>query len=113
MFPQTRIHVMKTTIVAFCFLCCLGATAASAQSASVLSNYAQPVVLPEHPLHASEHAMATETSLLGTSTYGYAKGEVPLAELGTLPYETPLGDVARAYRKEHAMTPKAAKSLEK
>ena len=104
---------MKTTIFALCFLCCLGVTAASGQTASVLSNYAQPVVLPEHPLHASEHAMGTETSLLGTSTYGYAKGEVPLVELGTLPYETPLGDIARAYRKEHAITPKAAKSLEK
>ena len=104
---------MKTTIFAFCFLCFLGATAASGQSASVLSSYAQPVVLPEHPLHASEHAMGTETSLLGTSSYGYAKGEVPLAELGTLPYETPLGDVARAYRKEHSLAPKAARSLEK
>ena len=36
-----------------------------------------------------------------------------MSELGSLPYETPLGDVARAYRKEHVDAPKAVKILEK
>jgi hypothetical protein len=103
---------MKTTIVAFCFLC---ATAAFAQNAPLLSGTAAPMQMFEHPAHASEHSMAPETSLLGgsLSPYTFAKGEVPLAELGSLPYETPLGDVARAYRKEHGEAPKAAKVLEK
>ncbi len=105
---------MKTTImktVLFSAFSC--ASTAFAQSASVLSGAAVPIVMVEHPQHAAEHAMAQETSLLSTSSYSYAKGEVPLAELGSLPYETPLGDVARAYRKEHVDAPKATKVLEK
>jgi len=103
---------MKTIIIALCFLC---ATAAFAQSAPILSNTPAPVVMYEHPQRAVEHSMATETSLISSylSPYTYAKGEVPLAELGSLPYETPLGDVARAYRKEHIEAPKATKVLEK
>ncbi|MFZ0138697.1 MAG: hypothetical protein WAK89_16650 [Candidatus Sulfotelmatobacter sp.] len=102
---------MKTTIMVFCLLC---ATAVFAQNGPILSNTPAPVVMAEHPLHASEHAMAQETSLFGgMSPYTYAKGEVPLAELGSLPYETPLGDVARAYRKEHAEAPKATVVLDK
>ena len=101
---------MKTTIIV---LCLLSASGAFAQSASVLSGAAVPIVMVEHPQHAAEHAMAQETSLLSTSSYSYAKGEVPLAELGSLPYEIPLGDVARAYRREHIDAPKATKVLEK
>jgi hypothetical protein len=102
---------MKTTVIVFCFLC---ATAAFAQNGPILSNTPAPVVMAEHPLRASEHPMAQETSLLsGLSPYTYAQGEVPLAELGSLPYETPLGDVARAYRKEHADVAKATRVLDK
>ena len=102
---------MKTTVIVFCLLC---ATSAFAQNGPILSNTPAPVVMAEHPLHASEHSLATETSLFsGMSPYTYAKGEVPLAELGSLPYETPLGDVARAYRKEHAEAPKATVVLDK
>jgi|ERR1700733_1546049 hypothetical protein len=104
---------MKTIICTLCFLC---ATAvAFSQSAGVLSSDAQPLAIDGHAQHASEHAMAQESSLLSTSSYSYAKGEVPLAELGTLEYQTPLGDVARAYRKQRAdnVFPKAVKVLEK
>jgi hypothetical protein len=110
-FPPDKDHLMKTTIIV---LCLLSATAAFAQSAPLLSNTPAPVVMVDHPLRASEHALAQETSLLSSqSPYSYGKGEVPLAELGSLPYETPLGDVARAYRKEHIDAPKAALVLEK
>ncbi len=102
---------MKTTIIVVCFFC---ATAAFAQSAPVLSNTPSLVAFLDHPQHASDHAMAKETTLFSSmSPYTYAQGEVPLAELGSLPYETPLGDIARAYRKEHAEAPKAMKVLDK
>ncbi len=97
---------MRITIIA---LCCFWGTAAFGQSASVLSGYPQPLRMAEHPEHASQHALAQETSLLGISTYIYAKGEVPLSELGSPIYYTPLGDLARAAKKEHANDPKAAK----
>jgi hypothetical protein len=101
---------MKTILCTLCFLC---ATAAFAQNAAVLSNIPNPMTMVEHPQHATQHSLAQETSLLDSSVYGYAKGEVPLAELGTIQYETPLGDVARAFRKEHAANPtKPVKVLE-
>jgi hypothetical protein len=103
---------MKTTILALCLLCFLCATAAFGQNAPVMSNIAQPIQMQEHPQHATEHALAKESSLFSASPYGYAQGEVPLAELGSLPYQTPLGDVARANRKEHIAVPKAAKVSE-
>jgi hypothetical protein len=101
---------MKITIIA---LCLFFATTAFAQSAPVLNGQPVALTMADHPLHASEHAMATETTLFGSSPYSYGKGEVPLAELGSLPYETPLGDVARAYRKQHADAPKATTVLNK
>jgi hypothetical protein len=107
---STTMNLLKVILIALGFLC---ATAALGQTASVLSNNPQPTVIPDHPQHASQHAMALETSLLSTSVYTYAQGEQPLAQFGSLPYETPLGDVARAYRKEHAAVPKAAKVMEK
>lgn len=100
---------MKITIFAFCLLF---ATASFGQTASVLSNVPQPTVIPEHPQHASQHAMAPENSLLGTSAYSYAQGEQPVVEFGSLKQETPLGDVARAYRKGHVVDKKAVKVLE-
>ena len=106
---------MKTTLLlsAFCFVC---ATAACAQSAGVLSGTAQPLVMTEHPEHASQHAMGEESSLLAgfVSPYTYAQGERPLWEFGSSARrETPLGDVARAYRKDHVLVRKASISVEK
>jgi hypothetical protein len=69
--------------------------------------------MPEHIQQASQHAMAPESSLLGASAYSYAHGEQPVVDFGTLPRETPLGDIARAYRKEHSSVPKAVKVFEK
>ena len=103
---------MKTTIFVFCFLCVLSVTSAFGQNAPLLTGNAQPLQMYEHPQRASEHTMAQESTLLSTTAYGYAKGEVPLVELGTLQYQTPLGDVARAYRREHVSAPKAAKVSE-
>jgi hypothetical protein len=95
---------MKTTL-AILFLFC--AAAAFGQTASTIPNQVQILELPDHPLHASVHEMATEQPLVGQGpgTYTYAHGEVPLWEFGPmLPPPTPLGDVARAYRNEKAKT---------
>lgn len=103
---------MKTILCTLFLLC---ATAGFSQNGQILSSYVQPMQMAEHDLHASQHDLAQETSLLSTSCYSYAKGEVPLSELGSIEYETPLGDVARAFRKERATkgVSKAVKTLEK
>jgi hypothetical protein len=104
---------MKLKISALCFLGLLCVTtAAFGQTASVMTSQAQPLQIPDHPMHASEHSMASETSLFGSSPYSYAKGEVPLSELGSPIYHTPLGDLAREARKEHASLPKATKTFQ-
>jgi len=108
-----KINFVKTAICALCFLGFFCATAAFAQTAAVLTNTPQPLQMSDHVQRASEHSMGQESSLLGTSSYTYATGEQPLADLGTIPYETPLGDIARAYRKEHAAAAKAVIVLDK
>lgn len=101
---------MKTTLFALCFF---AATAALGQTASVLYATPQPLHMTEHDEHASQHAMAQETNLFGDSPYSYAHGEVPLAELGSPIFSTPLGDIARDARREHSAAPKAVRILEK
>jgi hypothetical protein len=109
-FPRDRIKIMKTAMFALCFLC---ATACFGQVASSISSTAQPTTVPDHPQHASQHAMAQESSLLDSNPYSYSQGERPLAEFVSAPArETPLGDIARAYKKEHPATAKAVKALE-
>jgi hypothetical protein len=72
------------------------------------------LVMADHPQYAEQHDMAPEHNLLVSSSYTYAKGERPLSDFGDSPLPTePLGDVARALRKEHAASKKSHRSLEK
>ncbi|MBZ5682731.1 MAG: hypothetical protein LAO24_21770 [Acidobacteriia bacterium] len=102
---------MKTTLFILCLIC---ATAAFGQTASVLPNNSQPIQIYGNPQHASQHELAQPQDILEHSDYTYAKGERPLSEFGMTPSEpTPLGDIARAYRKEHASARKADIVFEK
>jgi hypothetical protein len=103
---------MKTVLLATLLF---GSAAAFGQ-AGALSNQAVPLTMPDHPQHASYTSMASETSIIGGSpnTYSYAQGERPLWEFGPIaPPPTPLGDVARAFRKEKVTAKKAEIVLEK
>jgi hypothetical protein len=107
---SARITLMKTFIFAACFFC---TTFAFAQNGTVLNSTPAPFDESGHPQTAMQHPMAQETSLLMTSAYSYAKGEVPLSELASPIYETPLGDIARDLKREHEKTPKAVRVFEK
>src|ERR1700685_4171654 len=99
---------IKATLVVLGFFCLLCAGSALGQNAPVLPNTPQPLQMSDHAAHADEHSMRSETSLFGNNShYAYAQGEVPLAELGSPIYHTPLGDIARDFRKEHSVAPKA------
>jgi hypothetical protein len=105
---------MKITLFAFIFCTALCTPAALGQVGGVLSNQPQIIVSPSHPLHAEMHSLAAESPLVGGGTYTYAQGERPLWEFGSsLPEPAPLGDVARAFRKEKMTARKAEKVLEK
>lgn len=95
----------KATLLMLCLLC---ATAALGQTAGgVLSSEPQLFRPPDHALHASQQAMATEQSLLQCSSYTIVQGERPLWEFGPTPREVPLGDVARMLRRDHELVKKA------
>ncbi len=59
--------------------------------------------------------MACEHSLVGgaADNYSYAKGEQPLWEFGPVSQPVPLGDVARANRKDKVAVKKAEVVFEK
>ena len=101
---------MKITLLILILCCAVGAFAQAG-----ISN--QPVIVQfsDHPEHASVTPMATEHPLVGGApdTYTYAHGERPLWEFGPVSEPVPLGDVARAYRKERTAAKKAEIVLEK
>lgn len=101
---------MKTIVIAFCFLC---ATAAFGQVASSLSANPQPLIMTDHPQRADTHAMAPYDNLRGSSAYSSEHGDQPLWEFPSDKHETPLGDIARAYRRDHAFDKKATIVVEK
>jgi len=97
---------MKTGLFVLCFLC---ATTAFAQStgAAALSNEVQVFQMPSHTERASQQPMGLEQNLLVNASYLYVQGERPLWEVQPPAPQVPLGDIARAYRKEHEAAKKA------
>jgi hypothetical protein len=104
---------MKITLFALLILC---TAAAFGQTAGSISSQVQAINIPEHVQHADRHDLAQERPLVGggSDTYTYAQGERPLWEFGPmLPPPTPLGDVARAVRKDKLAAKKAEIVFEK
>ena len=96
---------MKTTLFVLCLLC---AAMAFGQS-SVTPTLTSTVQFYDHAQRANPQGLGREESL--TQSYGTVyieHGEMPLSEV-RLPvvHVTPLGDVARAQKKEHAADKKA------
>ncbi len=104
---------MKNTLlimmIVFVGSACFGQVAAS------VSAQPQVIQMASHPAHANQHAMASEQSLVGggPGTYSYAQGELPLWEFGPVSEPVPLGDIARAVRKEKLSAKKAEIVFEK
>ena len=94
---------MKTAAFIFFLFC---ASAALGQAGSI-SSVATPMVMAEHSMHAEQHEMARPQNIYEHSDYAYAQGERPLWEFGPISHPVPLGDIARALRKEHALVKKA------
>jgi len=103
---------MKTTLLVLFLFC---TAAAFAQVAGSISANPQMLQMSENPRHAEQHDLATEHPLVGgrADNYTYAQGERPLWEFGPVSEPVPLGDVARAYRKEKLAAKKAEIVLEK
>ncbi|SRR5579871_2493482 len=99
---------MKTALLVACILC---ATAAFGQAAGAPSLTA--LQFASHGQTASVAPMAQEHNLLeGGSSVTVAHGELPLWEVAPKIHEVPLGDSARAIKKEHEAAKKAKKVWE-
>jgi hypothetical protein len=100
---------MKATLLALCLLfttAALGQSIGGSLGTAAMSSTYQ---ITGHQQQASVHTMAPEQSLLsGTGGVYIEHGERPLWEVAPPdPPTVPLGDVARAYRKQHEMAKKA------
>ena len=97
---------MKTTsLLAFCLLCTLGAFG---QNLLTPSSFTSTFQVTGHAQQAVPTPMAQEKSLLEGSGQVYtAHGERPLWEVAPIIHETPLGDSARALKKEHEAVKRA------
>lgn len=88
--------------------CLFTAVGAFGQSmAGGLGGQPQMLVIPDHPQHASQTGLAQEQCILERSDSVYAHGERPLWEFMPPEPFVSIADVARAYRREHAMAKKA------
>jgi hypothetical protein len=98
---------MKALLVAAFLLAASAAFGQSGSGASVLNN--QPIILtlPSHPEHAAYLPMGQEQNLRERSAFTFGKGEQPLWQFAPVTNEEPLGDIARAFREEHAKAKKA------
>ena len=93
-------------------LCAFSAVGASAQllGSNFLNGEPQMLVLADHPQHATQVGLAQPQDLLEHTGYTYAQGEVPLWEVMPPPTPAPpLGDVARAFKEEHALSKRATR----
>jgi len=106
-FPEVEILSMKRTHL-LCFLFLASLTWGQSIGPSVVNGQPQPLRLPGNAQHASAAPLAIQHSLLGFSSSSAAKGERPLWEVAPprAPI-TPLGDTARALRKQHEVVKKA------
>ncbi len=104
---------MKTTLL-FLF-CLLGAVTALGQAVaggSALSSTPHVPQFYSRAEHASRQDLARGQSLLPHPGFAWGKGERPLWEVASPAREIPMGDVARALRKQHAEAKKAVRVWE-
>jgi hypothetical protein len=104
---------MKTALFLLCLFCAASAMGHGVAGAGAISSEPQIIQLPSHPVRAVAQPMAREQDLLISSGYTSARGERPLWDVPSMSHEVPLGDVAREFRKEHALVKKATITLEK
>ena len=100
---------MKTFSLLFVVCVCCAISATAQVSGNAISAQVQPFTMPDHAEHATQTSLATEQTLREHSGGTVAKGERPLWEVYQLSPEIPLGDSARAARKEHAFARKATR----
>ena len=101
---------MKSLLVVSAVFCAFCLNSAAQSSGATLSAQPQIFQVADHPSHASQQAMEQGINLMERSGSVSDQGEMPLWEaMQAMPPApvTPLGDAARALKKEHEGTKKA------
>jgi len=96
-------------VLTACIFCAVGAFG-QVNFGSAVSAPEEGFQMGEHTQFATRQPMGQERDLLEASGSVSGRGEMPLWEaMEMMPAKpiTPLGDLARAIRKEHALMPKA------
>jgi hypothetical protein len=109
---EQEIKNMKSFSILVLGMCVFCAVSAFGQAnfGSAMSGPEEGFQMPDHPQVAAQHAMGQGIDLREASQSVSDRGEIPLWEaMEMMPSRrvTPLGDLARAIRKEHAAMPKA------
>ncbi len=89
---------MKITLFALCLFC---AVSALGQSSIGPSSMAPSFQVADHPGRASQQPATPEQSLLGNNAVTVGHGEMPLWEGVPESHPAPIGEQARALKKEH------------
>jgi hypothetical protein len=99
---------MKVTLVIL-FVACASFAFGQTSSGVGYALNAQPQVteFASHPQTAAPQAMGQEKNLLVSSNFEWAQGERPLWEVAPPLHVTPLGDIARMLKVEHAKAKKS------
>jgi DNA-binding transcriptional MocR family regulator len=98
---------MKSTMLLVFLLAASMAVFGQTVGANYISATPQPIAIPDHPQHADQGTLRSESNLRGSSSITIGQGERPLSDFPSRRVEPSLGDVARAYRAEHALMQKA------
>jgi hypothetical protein len=101
---------MKSLLFGSLALCLMGSAGAVGQVNGYVSSQPQIFEMSGHPSEASEHSMGQAHDIMGRSQNSYTRGERPMWEVMQemhAPAATPLGDLARTIKKEHAAAKKA------
>jgi hypothetical protein len=106
-FGTGEMNKMKTTLFALCCLCGTAALGQSIGGSVGSASMSSTIQMTSHQQRAAQTPMALEQSLFDHSGYFIVEGERPLWEVQPLSPKVPLGDIARALRKEHETAKKA------
>jgi hypothetical protein len=93
-------------ILLFGTLSCATANA-QAIGGNMVNAQPQPLVIADHPQHASQTPLAPEQSLLEQSQSVWGHGERPLWEVMPPKPFVPIAEFARSFRQEHTRAKRA------
>ena len=103
---------MKLTVFLFCILSA-GAAFGQAIGSASLSIENNPLSFANHKRRATQHALGDSQVIMERYDANFGQGNRPLWEFAPPEDTTPLGDIARMYKKEHETAKKATFVWEK